>query len=145
VYRVTMIEGEDGGMGTDVTQLARLRYLSECRIGMTGKIGLAPLGGLTRLEDVCLEGSGITDITPLAKCRELTSLSLSHTGVADVSPLAGLTKLEHLYLSSTLVKDVAPLKGLKSLRELSLPEGTVTEEQVKELQHELPRCHIEHE
>ena len=103
---------------------------------------LLDTGYCRRVNECDLYNTQFADVSPLAELKNLEWLNLSNTQVADVTPLAELKKLEGLYLSDTQVADVTPLAGLKNLRFLDLSHTQVTEDQVNQLQQELPDCTI---
>jgi hypothetical protein len=111
--------------------LTRLQYLSLQRTGMTGA-GLRHLRGLMRLQELDLFNSDKIDDSGLAHLRglhQLTSLDLSGTCVTDAGlvHLRGLNSLTSLDLSSTAITDA----GLEHLRGLTgLKEVWVSETKV---------------
>jgi Leucine-rich repeat (LRR) protein len=53
-------------------------------------------------------------LTPLVGLTQLQRLYLDQTGVTDLTPLAGLTQLQWLYLDQTRVTDLTPLRALST-------------------------------
>jgi len=97
---------------------------------------LSPLGRLTGLESLWIEGDNITDISPISSLNNLKELKLVTYQVSDISALSNLTQLEKLTLSSYTtpsiglfpdsyelegkVTDLSPLSNLTSLKELGI-------------------------
>ena len=104
----------------DLAPLAGLTGLQTLDLDGTGVHDLAPLAGLTGLQTLDLNGTGVQDLAPLAGLTGLQWLDLNRTGVDDLAPLAGLTGLQWLDLNGTGVHDLAPLAGLTGLQRLDL-------------------------
>ena len=64
---------------------------------------IAPLAGLTELQELHFYGTSVSDLRPLAGLTELQRLNLYGTPVSDLRPLTGLTELHTLYLWNTQV------------------------------------------
>ena len=56
---------------------------------------VTPLSGMTRLQELHLEGTQVSDVTPLSGLTRLQTLDLDGTQVRDVTPLARLTNLSY--------------------------------------------------
>ena len=86
---------------------------------------LTGIEGFTALEELTLEGGGITDLGPLAKLAHLRTLTLDDTAVRDLSPLAGVATLRELSLgrvtSQSVLTSLARLQQLRKLRTVALP------------------------
>ena len=100
---------------TDISSLSELQNFRYLRINNNygGEIGepidLAPLSGLSNLEQLMILMSKTSDISPLAGLEELRHLELHLTWVSDISVLAGLASLNFVSLSADHVYDFAPL------------------------------------
>ena len=81
---------------------------------------LSLIGGLTGLQELVLDGCGITDVSALSTLTQLTTLTLSNNRVADLSQLAALTALESLDLSTNEITDFTALQQLTQLKSLKL-------------------------
>ncbi|MEM6948142.1 MAG: leucine-rich repeat domain-containing protein, partial [Pseudomonadota bacterium] len=88
---------------------------------------IAPLAGLSALQELYLSSTQVADLAPLAGLSALKVLGLNDTQVADLAPLAGLSALQALDLRGTQVADLAPLAGLSALQELYLSSTQVTD------------------
>jgi hypothetical protein len=93
---------------------------------------IAPIGRLTQLEQLVVNGSMLTD-DGLVKLKDLTSLSrldLDYTRISDngLAHLEGLKNLSALSLNGTPVTDagLSHLKGLTNLAELNLAGTHIT-------------------
>ena len=86
--------------------------------------GLRKLAGLTKLQELRLDGAKIAD--------------------AGLENLRGLTQLKRLYLANTNITDAGleHLRGLSQLTNLDLDGTHVTDQGVKKLQQALPTCEI---
>jgi Leucine-rich repeat (LRR) protein len=93
----------------------KLLWLSSTQVG-----DLAPLEGLTGLQDLSLGGTPVSDLGPLQGLTGLQRLSLKGTQVSDLARLRGLTGLQTLWLDGTQVSDLTPLQGLTGLQTLGL-------------------------
>ena len=80
---------------------------------------LAPLAGLTHLEQLDVSGTEIADLIHQS-CAALAQLYLSATKVTDLTPLKGLSGLTLSILAGTDVADIAPLAGLAALKSVDL-------------------------
>nr|MBW4092772.1 leucine-rich repeat domain-containing protein [Pseudomonadota bacterium] len=100
--------------------LAGLTALQNLNLWNTRVRDVAPLAGLSALRSLVLGGAQVSDVAPLAGLAALQSLDLSFTQVSDAVPLARLTALQNLTLSNTQVSDAAPLAGLTALQSLDL-------------------------
>jgi Leucine-rich repeat (LRR) protein len=89
-----------------------------------GSTSLAPLTTLPQVNNLALNGCGITDqgLQGLASTSppSLTYLSLSNNNITDSSPLQGLTGLTYLNLDHNQIKDGSRLSNLTNLTELDL-------------------------
>ena len=115
--------------------------------------------------EISLFGRGITDITPLNRFKnlekldlgsneidndymfqymtaKLKELKLGNNRISDATPLAYLGSLERLDLSGNNISNLQPIKKLTELKWLNLRGNPLTDEQVAELQEELPNCEI---
>ena len=95
-----------------LSELHKLRYLRFSRTlggGIGRPIDLAPLSGLSNLEQLFIQMSKTSDISPLAGLNKLHHLELRLTQVSDISAVAGLASLNFVSLSADHVYDFAPL------------------------------------
>ncbi|MBW2456659.1 MAG: hypothetical protein JRI68_19240 [Deltaproteobacteria bacterium] len=104
---------------------------------------VAPLAGLTQLEELIIHHCPIRDVTPLAGMTQLRELSLAFTPVADLAPLAGLTSLTELDLRRTEITDLAPLANLTQLQLLRTAGSPLAEGAAQALQQALPQVQID--
>ena len=89
------------------------------------------------------EDNRIDDIAPLAGLTELQQLILSYNNVKDLGPLAGLQALLFLNLVGNAVEDVSPLFPLASLQELVLIQNPLIPcSQLDELEEALPETRV---
>jgi Leucine-rich repeat (LRR) protein len=99
-----------------ISALDRPRALD---LGHTQVSNLAPLAGLTGLQDLRLNDTQVSDLAPLTGLTGLMTLSFDNTQVSDLTPLSGITWLQMLSLENTPVRDLAPLQRFTELRSLS--------------------------
>ena len=105
----------------DIQDLKYMVNLYQLRISQSSITNLAPLSGLTNLEDIRItESPDLTDLSGLANLTNLTDLDLWSVGVSDLSPLSGLSNLEYLRVEGPNIGDLTPLSSLTGLQELSL-------------------------
>ncbi len=132
-----------GGVGDagfqHLSQLKQMRWLRVwCNSTVdaprkpVGDAAMKPLGGMTRLECLFLDGSDVGDVgaAELRDLTRLTWLSLENTRVGDagVQALSGLGNLTELQLRSTLVTDsgLAHVAKLARLTNLGVARTRVT-------------------
>lgn len=95
-YRIHTVIGDLDGLQY-ATNLKQLHLFgSHCSEG--GIKSLAPLTGLTHLEELELIKHRITDVQALSTLINLKKLDLSHNQITDISALQHLTLLEHVNL-----------------------------------------------
>lgn len=88
---------------------------------------LSPLGRLTRLEELELDGiKNIIGVHFLAPLTRLQKLHLPASDADDFSPLSGLRRLRVLQLRDCRLGDVGCLRDLTRLRKLELKKCQVT-------------------
>ena len=121
--------------GNDITDLAGLEGLSALRVldltdnavsGLGPLSGLrlyrlylnrntisdlAPLAGLTRLQDLYLNDNKVTRLGPLAQVRRLRELDLGNNNISDLDELGRLLwrSLDDLYLENNGITDLSPI------------------------------------
>ena len=86
----------------------------------------------------------LDNIEPLRKLKRVRNLTLLATEVTDLTPIENYQYLEWIDLRRTkmTVEDLEPLLGLKNLRLISISNTPITDEQIKQLQQQLPKCRI---
>ena len=104
----------------DVSALAGLTNLETLILNNTGVSDVSALTSLTNLETLILNNTGVSDVSALTSLTNLVMLRLRFTDVSDVSSLASLTNLEELDLYNTGVSDVSSLAHLTNLERLNL-------------------------
>ena len=113
----------------DFSLLARCINLKELWIEdmMIEDEQLRGLVGLTALEKLTLEVTGISDISPLAGLVNLRWLMLMRNNIHDIGPLAGLINLQVLDLSHNRIAAITPLKRLIQLQEVYLDNNRIVD------------------
>jgi len=133
----------------DLSGIAGMRGLRRLWVGDTLVTDLAPLKGLTSLEEVDLHGTAIGDesMPHLAGLRALRRLDLQGTNVSDaaVSTLEQLSNLETLNLYRTKISNAGleRLAKLKKLREIDVRYTRVTAAGYESLRAALPQARIQ--
>ena len=112
---------------TDLTPLNQLKILKTLNLTNTKITDLTSLNQLKTLQTLNLMNTKITDLTPLNQLKTLRTLYLIRTKVMDLTPLNQLETLETLDLSNTKIFDLAPLNQLKTLKQLNLISTKVTD------------------
>ena len=85
--------------------------------------GISSLDGLEYFENLTtldLTSNKVTDLTPLADLTKLTDLTLWDNKITDLTPLTGLTELNNLILWDNKITDILPLAALVNLEYLDL-------------------------
>ena len=118
--------GLSGNQISNLSPLAGLIHLQGLGLNANQIVDLAPLANLANLKTLYLSRNPlISDITPLGHLTQLIHLRLDGNQVSDISPLANLTLLEHLRLNRNEITDLTPLIGLKNLKELRLADNPI--------------------
>lgn len=134
---------------TDLLSLAGMKQLRRLWAGDTFISDLAPLAGLTALEDLDLHGTGVRDETVphLAALRALRRLDLQGTAITDaaVGTLEKLPALESLNLYRTKISNAGleRLSKLTRLRDIDIRYTRVTASGYDALRAALPKARIQ--
>ncbi|MFN0100698.1 MAG: leucine-rich repeat domain-containing protein [Bryobacteraceae bacterium] len=134
----------------DLEALAGMKGLRRLWAGDTFVSDLAPLAGLTELEDLDLHGTGVRDesVVHLARLRALRRLDLQGTSISDaaVATLEQLTNLETLNLYRTKISNagLARLSTLTKLRDIDIRYTRVTAAGYDALRAALPRARVQY-
>ena len=102
-------------------------FLKSLSMSYQENLDLAPLAGLSCLEELSLLNDDITDVSPLAGLTGLRKLALGWNDISDVSPLAGLVNLESLGLWNNQISDVNMLGGLTQLTYFDVSNNQVSQ------------------
>lgn len=87
---------------------------------------LAPLGSMTSLIGLNVEGNGLTSITPLAPLVQLEWLHVGHNELDGLEALTGMTRLTLLNAQDNHLASVIPLAGCTALSDLNLRNNQLT-------------------
>jgi internalin A len=97
------------GVFDDVTPLAALTHLQKLHIGLKPTQGFAALATLKDLIYLDAQHASIADLAPLAGMTKLQQVSVADNQVSDLTPLQGLTLLREVVLVGNQVQDLSPL------------------------------------
>jgi Leucine-rich repeat (LRR) protein len=118
---------------SDLEPIKELKNLTELTLCLPETINLrkvvidlSPLGNLSKLELLKLDGSSINNIKPLAGLSNVKELELYTPNVSSIEPLKGMNNLRYLRIHASSVTDLNPLKELKNLETLTLRNTIVT-------------------
>lgn len=134
---------------TDLQSLKGMKGLRRLWAGDTFVTDLAPIAGLTNLEDLDLHGTGIRDdaVVHLQNLRGLRRLDLQGTDITDaaVPVLEQLTNLETLNLYRTKISNagLARLAKLAKLRDIDIRYTRATASGYDALRAALPDARIQ--
>jgi internalin A len=94
----------------------KLTYLNlESNYSLTNE-GIAPLAGLTNLEELYMyRASLVDDLSPIQSLVRIERLSLAATGITDLDFCTALVSLDDLNINDTEVSDLSPLLDISSL------------------------------
>ena len=109
----------------DISVLSQLKYLQNLFIDGAGITSLEPLTELTNLTTLQLPCNRIDDINVLGGLVKLATLNLSDNRVTDVSVLAKCISLNSLYVSSNQISDLSFVAGLAQLEYLHFTKTLV--------------------
>ncbi len=123
--RVDYLNFENTGV-TDLSPLSRLPRLRDLLI-RHNKIDLVSLAPAERLEELYMEGCGVSSLIGLERCRALREIRAEGNHVDDLRPLADLTELRVLDFEGNRVSDLAVVANLTKLRTLKLGLTRVTD------------------
>jgi Leucine-rich repeat (LRR) protein len=133
----------------DLRGLAGMKGLRRLWAGDTFVADLAPLAGLTALEDLDLHGTAVRDegIVFLAGLKGLRRLDLQGTSITDaaVETIEKLVGLESLNLYRTKISNagLARLSKLSQLRDIDVRYTRVTASGYDALRAALPRARVQ--
>ncbi len=85
------------------------------------------IGNISTLEELGIEGAGITNISGISNLTNLTALDLSYNQISDISGLSNLTNLKFVYLNDNQISDISALENLTNLIELNLSNNQVSD------------------
>lgn len=131
-----------GGAVSDISALRELKNLTSLTL-FPDNGDISPIYELTNLTHLGLIGSIGSDISALGRLTNLTSLSLIFNNISDISALSGLKNLTSLNLAFNNISDVSALSGLTNLTSLYLGDNDLTQQQIDDLQVQLPKCSID--
>ncbi|HVY30059.1 MAG TPA: hypothetical protein VHB79_26055 [Polyangiaceae bacterium] len=97
------------GVFDDVTPLAALTQLQKLRVGLKPTQGFAALATLKNLIFLDAQRASIADLAPLAGMTKLQQFTLSGNQVSDLTPLQSLAQLREAVLVDNQVQDLSPL------------------------------------
>ncbi len=86
---------------------------------------VVPLGGMTNLHWLVLQGNHVDDLRPLSNMSKLKYLTIYRNRVSDLAPLVHLQSLEGLDLAFNPIESLAVLEQLPKLRQLELSTDEV--------------------
>ena len=129
ILRLESLPAERRGI-IDLTGLEYALNLKVLLLQGNSAPNLAPLAGLTKLENLALIGNSISDISPLASLTRLNRLEMGSNLISDIRPLAGLTALKHLTLQDNFISDVRPLASLYNLERLEIQNNWISDHSV---------------
>ena len=119
-YRIREITGQEGEISS-IKGLEHATRLTELILIFHQIQDIAPLAGLTHLENLDIAGNPITNFRPLAKLRQLGTLSVGVERVSDLHQhIVDLTQLKSLGFTGGPLPDLHLLKTLPHLESLSL-------------------------
>lgn len=111
--------------------LADLPALAEVTLFSAPVTSVAPLARLTRLTELSLQKNraALSDVSPLGGLSSLRELVINGAAVEDASSLAGLEHLEVVSLDFGRLRTIRPLLTLPNLKQLNFgsPDAQVTD------------------
>ena len=113
---------------TTLAPIAGLTSLTGLDIGNNSITDAAALAGFTRLTYLYATNSGpaLADTRVLSSLTGLEDLYLEGVGVTDITPLTGLTGLRYIELGSNNFHDLSPLANKPLLATISIADGLLT-------------------
>jgi Leucine-rich repeat (LRR) protein len=88
---------------------------------------ITPLGGLTNLEELYIDGSNISNFTPLTYLTNLKTLNIYSNIISDITPLARLTNLSELSLMSCKISDLTFMASFINIKTLNLYGNNISD------------------
>lgn len=112
----------------DIENLKYLTNLTNIQLSNNSRVtDLSALRGLTKLEILWLDDTGISDLSPLSGCKNLKKLGIKNTKVKDISVLSNFTKLDQLVAVNCNISDISPIANCPYMYEIWLSNNPITD------------------
>ena len=116
----------------DLSPLSSLSHLrtfrSTCYVFEDSFDSLAPLAGLTKLEELDVSFSRVSDLSALSRCKRLQKLVCNYCeDLADISVVSHLGLLLELDVGLTKVSDLSALSGCTMLQTLNADDTNISD------------------
>jgi internalin A len=122
IQSLNLVGNDYGKEPEKIASLAEFDQLEELDLQGNGLTTLPPVTELKHLKMLGLAGNKLTNIDGLAKLTGLTSLKVNSNQLTDLSSIAHLTALEILSAGNNPVNDLTPLANLKQLKQATLSQ-----------------------
>lgn len=111
-----------------LADLVWMPFLEQLAIKESAISDLAPLAGLSNLEELIITGTTVSssDLAYIAGLPELTSLTLSGCNLSSISEISAASGLTYLDLSSNTIGNILPLSGMKKLEYVDVSRNALT-------------------
>lgn len=112
---------------TDLSDLAKLTYLTSLELEDRSDLDLQCLSGLQQLRTLNIRSCTLSadDLKVIGTLSNLQELTLRDCGLSSVDGLSGLTLLQTLDLSRNAIRDVSPLSFMSELTDLDLSDNAL--------------------
>lgn len=112
----------------DIENLKYLTNLTNIHLANNSRVtDLSALSGLTKLETLWLDDTGISDLSPLSGCKNLREMGIKNTKVKDISVLSNFTKLEKFVAVNCNISDISPVAKCPRMYEIWLSYNPITD------------------
>lgn len=115
---LTIHDGVSGGLSV-LSSLAKLTKLSITDTSVSAE-ELAVIGALPKLEQLTLNGCGLSTAAGLEKATGLRYLDLSNNTIRNISALASMQSLQKVYLQNNALTDLSSLSAIKTITHLNV-------------------------
>jgi len=126
VKNISTVRGK--GMGIkDLTGLEHCLAIMSIDLSESAITSIAPLKGLSRLQQIILNNNQIEDLAPIADTVALQYIGIENNQVKSLEPLRKLERLASLYADGNQVTDIAPILKLPKLGSIYLKNNQISE------------------
>lgn len=117
-----------GVTNADIENLKYLTNLTNIQLSSNSRVtDLSALSGLTKLEILWLDDTGISDLSPISGCKNLKKLGIKNTKVSDISVLSNFTKLDQLVAVNCNISDISSVANCPEMQEIWLSYNPITD------------------
>jgi len=115
-----------------LSSMPNIRYLNlgntySLDADITAKTDFSPISGCKSLEQLNIEGVGISDISFLSGLSNLETLELKENRVSDITSLKNLTKMRTIEMGNNQISNISSLAGLENLYDINFNNNKISD------------------